>query len=39
VRALLHGRKDGKVLIENEHPHMEGGKHVVVDETHKPNNN
>jgi len=39
VRALLHGRKDGKVLIENEHPHVEGGKHTVIDETHKPNNN
>jgi len=39
VRALLHGHKDGKVLIENEHPHMEGGKHTVIDETHKPNTN
>jgi len=35
VRALLHGHKDGKIVIENEHPHMVGGKHVVVDETHK----
>jgi len=34
-RALLHGHKDGKIVIENERPHMEGGKHVVVDETHK----
>jgi hypothetical protein len=35
VRALLHGKKDGKVVIENETPHVVGGKHVVVDETHK----
>jgi len=39
VRALLHGHKDGKIVIENEHPHLEGGKHTVIDETHKPNNN
>jgi len=35
VRALLHGKKDGKIVIENQRPHMTGGKHVVVDETHK----
>ena len=35
VRALLHGKKDGKIVIENEKPHLTGGKHLVVDETHK----
>ena len=35
VKALLHGTKDGKIVIENEKPHLVGGKHVVVDETHK----
>ena len=35
VRALLHGHKDGKIVIENERPHLEGGKHLVVDETNK----
>ena len=35
VRALLHGHKDGKIVIENERPHLTDGKHVVVDETHK----
>ena len=35
VRALLHGKKDGKIVIEHEKPHLVGGKHVVVDETHK----
>ena len=34
-RALLHGVKDGKIIIENERPHLTGGKHIVVDETHK----
>ena len=35
VRALLHGTKDGKIVVENEKPHMTGGKHVVIDETQK----
>jgi len=34
--ALLHGHKDGKIVIEHEKPHKVGGKHIVVDETHKP---
>ena len=33
VRALLHGHKDGRIVIEHERPHKVGGKHVVVDET------
>jgi len=35
VKALLKGKKDGKIVIENEKPHLVGGKHIVVDETHK----
>ena len=36
VKALLHGKKDGKIVIENETPHVvRKGKHVVVDETYK----
>ena len=35
VRALLQGKKDGKVVVENEVPHMQGGKHVVIDEIHR----
>jgi hypothetical protein len=35
LRSLLHGKKDGKIVIENVRPHMVGGKHVVVDEMHK----
>ena len=33
ARALLHGQKDGTIIIENERPHMVGGQHIVVDET------
>jgi hypothetical protein len=35
IHALLHGTKDGKAVIENERPHLEGGKHLIADETHK----
>ena len=35
LKALLHGHKDGKIVVENERPHLVGGTHVVVDETHK----
>jgi hypothetical protein len=39
VNALLHGKKDGKIIIENETPHAQSGKHVVVDETYKNKTN
>lgn len=35
VKALLHGKKDGKIVIENEIPQTKRGKHLVVDEVHK----
>ena len=35
INALLHGKKDGKIIIENEKPRLVGGKHLVVDEIHK----
>jgi len=35
VKALLEGRKDGKIVIENETPRAKGGKHLVFDDTHK----
>jgi len=34
VHALLHGHKDGRIIIENESPHTSKGTHYVVDETH-----
>ncbi|GHT57462.1 hypothetical protein FACS18945_1820 [Bacteroidia bacterium] len=34
VRALLHGTKDGKIVIENETPAALAGKHKVLDEIH-----
>jgi len=36
LKALLHGHKDGEIIVKNVKPHLEGGKHVVIDETHKP---
>ena len=33
VDALLHGRKDGEVVIKNVKPKTSGGKHEVIDET------
>ena len=35
VKALLKGKKDGKVVVENIKPKMAGGKHKVIDETFK----
>ncbi|MDR0543023.1 MAG: hypothetical protein LBH19_12550 [Dysgonamonadaceae bacterium] len=32
IHALLHGTKDGKVVIENERPSVAEGKHKVLDE-------
>ena len=39
VRALLHGKKDGKIVIENEKPHLSGGKRILIDETHSDKSN
>jgi hypothetical protein len=33
VNSLLHGRKDGEVIIKNIKPKTTGGKHEVIDET------
>ena len=35
IHALLHGKKDGEIVIKNESPHTTGGLHEVFDETHK----
>jgi hypothetical protein len=34
VTALLHGTKEGRIVIENENAHTSGGKRKLVDETH-----
>jgi hypothetical protein len=34
VRALLHGSKDGRVVIENERPVVSDGERKVIDEVH-----
>jgi hypothetical protein len=32
AKAYLHGKKDGKIVIENIKPKISGGKHKVIDE-------
>ena len=32
---LIHGKADGEMIIRNERPHMTGGIHEVIDDTHK----
>ena len=32
---LIHGKADGEMVIRNERPHMTGGVHEVIDDTHK----
>ena len=34
LRALLHGHKDGEIIIKNESPHTSGGMHEVIDSVH-----
>jgi hypothetical protein len=34
VKALLHGKKDGEIVIKNESPKTTGGVHEVFDDTH-----
>ena len=34
LKALIHGKKDGEIIIRNERPHLTGGKHEVIDEVH-----
>jgi hypothetical protein len=34
VKALLHGKKEGRIVIENERPAAQGGKHFVSDDVH-----
>jgi hypothetical protein len=34
VAGLLHGTKEGRIVIENENPDLSGGKRRLVDETH-----
>ena len=38
AKALLHGKKDGKIIIEGHAKHTTAAEHTVVDDTHKPQN-
>jgi hypothetical protein len=35
AKALIHGKKDGKMVIENIKPKLVGGKHKVIDEMYR----
>ena len=35
VKALLHGKKEGEVIVKNQNPIISGGVHEVIDEVHK----
>jgi hypothetical protein len=32
MKAFMHGKKDGKIVVENVKPKLTGGKHKVIDE-------
>jgi hypothetical protein len=34
VRSLLHGTKEGRIVVENQNPDLSDGKRKLVDETH-----
>ncbi|MDR0349832.1 MAG: hypothetical protein LBH90_10140, partial [Tannerella sp.] len=34
IRSLLHGTKEGRIVVENENADLSGGKRRLVDETH-----
>jgi len=35
VKALLHGKKEGEIIVKNQNPVTSGGVHEVIDEVHK----
>jgi len=35
LKALLHGHKEGEILVKNQNPVTSGGVHEVIDEVHK----
>ena len=35
MKALMHGKKDGEIIIKNVKPKTSGGKREVIDETFK----
>jgi hypothetical protein len=35
AKALIHGKHDGKIVIENIRPKLTGGSRKIVDETFK----
>jgi hypothetical protein len=35
AKAIIQGKKDGKIMIENVRPKLTKGKHIVIDEEFK----
>jgi hypothetical protein len=35
LKALLHGKKEGEIIVKNVKPTTSGGVHEVIDEVHK----
>ena len=35
LHALMHGTKDGEIVVRNERPRVIGGKHEVIDTAHR----
>jgi hypothetical protein len=35
IKALVHGKADGEIIIKNEKPQLGGGLHEVIDHVHK----
>jgi hypothetical protein len=35
IKALVHGKADGEIVIKNEKPELGGGLHEVIDHVHK----
>jgi hypothetical protein len=33
--ALVHGHKDGEIIVRNETPHAQGGERTIVDDVHR----
>jgi len=35
IKALVHGKADGEIIVKNERPQIGGGLHEVIDHVHK----
>jgi len=35
IKALVHGKADGEIIVKNERPELGAGLHEVIDNVHK----